>query len=125
LRIPRTWSGQPVDAGRVLNGADIRLRELAESGQAILPAGRGDANARDRSAATADTLRAGTRWVTAPNDAGLILVDEWGDAVRRRVTTHGPGGRSASHEEEVTASWSDLLNADRANPEPLLVLPRG
>jgi hypothetical protein len=109
LRMPRTWNGQPLNAGAVARGARQRVAEAAESGDFQLPAGRGDVAEADSRAAARDSFMQSARWVSAPNDRGLILVDEYGDAIRDRE------GR------EIAASWDELMAASTREREARLL----
>lgn len=99
LRMPRTWAGQDLNAGDIADAADRRLEEIAEAGSFALPAGRGDVAAGDQARASADSFRQVARWVSAPNDRGLLLVDEYGDVI------------NDADGAPIAASWDELRAA--------------
>lgn len=107
LRIPRTWRGQPLNSRHMVEGAERLIEERAEAGAFVLPAGRGDVAAADQASAARDSFRLTARWVTSPNDEGLVLVDEFGDAIE------------SADGAPITASWDELEQA-RARAEQRL-----
>ncbi|GIK50360.1 MAG: hypothetical protein BroJett013_30570 [Alphaproteobacteria bacterium] len=106
LRLPRTWRGEALNARAVIEAADRRLEEIADAGAFVLPAGRGDVSDADQARAARDSFRLAARWISAPNDQGLLLVDEYGDAIE------GADGAA------IAASWDELRRiAARRNEE--------
>lgn len=104
MRIPRTWRGQPLNSSQIAQGAAALRADIGNEGRFHLPAGDPLAADRDQAATSRDAFFMSSRWVSLPNDRGLVLVNRFGEAI-----TDADG-------REITAGWEDLLERQSRRP---------